>query len=488
MLLQPLAVAAQEAVYPLGVDEPPLEAGVDITDPFADEPAPLENSVEQPEPEAVISEDLLPPWDLELQANRQWFESGLQRFVATGDVTLRLAGGRLQADRLEYSPANRVIWARGAVRFQRGNQYLQASLLRYNLLQGEGEIQDVYGVIDLATSPTDLNLDAPLSGTPQGNAAEQQQRLQLRANPPKPGTLVPPASVAPLPAAEPMACPPEIPPLRSRLPGPWAVTAWGGQMTDATFGETFVFSGTARPETLFGLGVTRRLVDADPFAIELDGNVLYHSATLNRRLRYTGGIPDSQKDRAVTEAQNFWEGTLGIGIRWWIQPWLSFAAIEGVSLNSALSNYEAASWENSAQFLNYLAAEIAIQFNHQWSAVGRIHHRSGAYGTYSGAEEAVTATSSAFVRFGTTAQPPLQGETDPPPLGCPGAEPVDRDRFLLLEQQLESVVFDGHQLSKRLMCSRSGGRATSPWRSRRSSGAMPLPHWINGFDVQPRSG
>ena len=87
MLLQPFAVAAQEAVFPLGVDEPPLEAGVDITDPFADESAPLENSVEQPEPEAVISEDLLPPWDLELQANRQWFESGLQRFVATVSYT-----------------------------------------------------------------------------------------------------------------------------------------------------------------------------------------------------------------------------------------------------------------------------------------------------------------------------------------------------------------------------------------------------------------
>ena len=350
----------------------------------------------------------------------------------------------LHQDRLEYSPANRVIWVRGAVRFQRGNQYLQASLLRYNLLQGEGEIQDVYGVIDLATSPTDLNLDAPLSGTPEGNVAELEQRIQLQANPPKSGTLVPPASVAPLPAAEPMACPPEIPPLRSRLPGPWALTAWGGQMTDATFGETFVFSGTPRPETLFGLGVTRRLVDADPFAIEFDGNVLYHSATLNRRLRYTGGIPDAQKDRAVTEAQSFWEGTLGIGIRWWIQPWLSFAAVEGVSLNSALSNYESASWENSAQFLNYLAAEIAVQFSHQWSAVGRIHHRSGAYGTYSGAEEG----SNGYLlglryNFGTTAQPPLQGETDPPPLGCPGAEGVLRDRFLPLEQRLESVVFDG---------------------------------------------
>ena len=60
-----------------------------------------------------------------------------------------VAGGRLKADRLEYDAINRVIWASGAVRFKRGNQYLQGSLLRYNLLQGEGELQDVYGVIDL---------------------------------------------------------------------------------------------------------------------------------------------------------------------------------------------------------------------------------------------------------------------------------------------------------------------------------------------------
>ena len=70
---------------------------MDSTDPFDNQPAAPEESVETPQPQAVISEELLPPWDLELQANRQWFESGLQRFVATGDVTLRLAGGRLQA-------------------------------------------------------------------------------------------------------------------------------------------------------------------------------------------------------------------------------------------------------------------------------------------------------------------------------------------------------------------------------------------------------
>ena len=103
------------------------------------------------------------PYELELEADQQRFDSALQRFVAAGNVTLVVAAGRLKADRLEYDALNRVIWARGAVQFQRGNQYLQGSLLRYNLLQGEGELQDVYGVLDLRTSTLDLDPDAPVA-------------------------------------------------------------------------------------------------------------------------------------------------------------------------------------------------------------------------------------------------------------------------------------------------------------------------------------
>ena len=69
------------------------------------------------------------PYELELEADQQRFDSALQRFVAAGNVTLTIAGGRLRADRLEYDAINRVIWAHGAVQFQRGNQYLQGSLL-----------------------------------------------------------------------------------------------------------------------------------------------------------------------------------------------------------------------------------------------------------------------------------------------------------------------------------------------------------------------
>jgi len=214
-------------------------------------------------------------------------------------------------------------------------------------------------------------------------------------------------------------------------------------MTDATFGETFLFSGSPRPEGVFGLGFNRRLIDADPFSIELDGNALFHSAATNRDLRYKGGIPDDQQDTAETRAQTFWEGTIGIGLRWWIQPWLSLGFVEGVSLNSELSNYEAASWQYSSKFLNYLAAEIAVQINPQWSVVGRIHHRSGAYGTYDGAEEG----SNGYLlgvryNFGEPPRPKEQVGL-PPALGCDDPNRASRRRVLPLEQQLEAVVFDG---------------------------------------------
>jgi hypothetical protein len=432
-VLQPLASQAQN--FPLGPGEPPIESGVDEQEPFPDEqnfevePNPSDTS---PAPSFGI------PLELELEADQQSFDGGLQRFIATGDVTLVVAGGRLKADRLEYDPFNRVIWARGAVRFQRGNQYLQASLLRYNLLQGEGELQDVYGVVDLVTSLVDLDPDAPVGAPDSEDEVETFPAFgPLQAEQPTP------RSVEPLGPSEPMACPADVPPLRSRLPGPWAVTAWGGQMTDATFGETFLFSGTPRPEGVFGLGFNRRLLDADPFSIELDGNALFHNSATNRNLRYKGGIPDDQQDTAETRAQSFWEGTIGIGLRWWIQPWLSFGFVEGVSLNSALSNYEAASWEYSSKFLNYLAAEIAVQVNPQWSVVGRIHHRSGAYGTYDGAEEG----SNGYLlgvryNFGESPKPKEQAGMAPP-LGCDDPNRADRQLVLPLEQQLEAVVFDG---------------------------------------------
>ena len=263
----------------------------------------------------------------------------------------------------------------------------------------------------------------------------------LLQNPPRPGEPVPPATVAPLAEPEPLSCPPVLPPL-PRQPYPQAVTLWGGQMTDATFGETFIFRGALRPEGFGGLGYIHRLVEADPFALEIDSNLLMHVAGRNTNLRYTAGVPPEQASQAVTQPQTFAEATFGLGLRWWIRPWLSLQAVEGVSLLSQLSNYETVSWQRSTQFLNYLGAELAVDVSPQWTVVGRIHHRSGAYGTYAGVYEGSNGYMlGARYRFGRNGPRRPQAE-DPPPLGCPQADGDQALRRRPLAEQLEAAAMD----------------------------------------------
>ncbi|MEB3307129.1 MAG: DUF3769 domain-containing protein, partial [Cyanobacteriota bacterium] len=93
-----------------------------------------------------------------LSADRQIYDHQLGRVVATGRVKATLAGGQLRAERIEYDTTSRTIHAVGSVRFQRGQQFLQASRLRYSLLEGAGELEDVYGVLDVDTSLQDFDI------------------------------------------------------------------------------------------------------------------------------------------------------------------------------------------------------------------------------------------------------------------------------------------------------------------------------------------
>ena len=78
---------------------------------------------------------------------------------------------------------------------------------------------------------------------------------------------------------------------------------------------------------------------------------------------------------------------LGIGARVWVQPWLSFSVVEGISYNTDVSLYEKTFRENYTQLLNYLGFEVEAAVSSDLSLVGRIHHRSGAFGTYGGVSE-----------------------------------------------------------------------------------------------------
>ncbi|HJN34226.1 MAG TPA: DUF3769 domain-containing protein, partial [Prochlorococcus sp.] len=231
-----------------------------------------------------------PPRELQLRANRQRYDARQKRFIAEGSVKAILNGGVLNADRIEFDNGFNTLYARGSVRFRKGSQYFQASSLRYSLIQKEGELEDVYGVLDLDTAASDLKANSQVTNqTPKGTSgpwtrlptqeseslgfptaldvelnsttagaisnqtasttiwnqklAQNNQWVQLDQPPQSSETSRQDENNQPG-----MACPPVLPSIPDWHPHPWAVTAWGGQMIDSNFGDTFLFNGRMRPE------------------------------------------------------------------------------------------------------------------------------------------------------------------------------------------------------------------------------------------------
>ena len=410
-----------------------------------------------------------PPVELNLHADRQGFDVLANRFVAKGNVKLTLAGGRLLADKIEYESETGTLFAEGQLRFQRGNQYLQASRLRYSFIENSGEIEDVYGVLDLDSAALDLNPSQPAVAPllplsfwlqPEHQFSQESKfrtdtpsplndavSTSLTATPLKAGTSVilttgipqplladdwqmPPVALSPM--AQTIACPPPLPAIPDWHPEAWTATAWGGQMISANFGDTFFFNGRIRPEYLGGMGLNKRLMRAGPLALEFDSNAMVHHA-----YEQPGGGFNQKNPFSKTPQQTFGEFTWSFGVRAWLQPWLSLAFFEGVSLNTNVSNYEKTFRENYTTFLNYLGFELEALIKPKWSIVGRIHHRSGAYGTYSGVSEG----SNAYLlglryRFGS-AEPQRFSAAMSPTNGCPGSHPT---RQRPLSDQLNQVV------------------------------------------------
>ena len=357
-------------------------------------------------------EQQVPP-RLRLQADRQYLDERRNVTIAEGDATVWLGNTQLKADRIEFDSRFRTLHARGTVRLTRGSQFFQASALRYNLIHNEGELDDVYGVIDLEGLGDVFRVD------PTG--AESSREVPAA----QPGTA----------ATTDLACPPLLPPVPDWHPHPWAVTAWGGQMIDAAFGDTFLFKGRMRPEAVLGIGLQKRILRAGPLALELEADLFSHIAK-----QQPGGEFNQATPYADLPAQSFGEGVVGIGARLWVQPWLSFSVLEGVSYNSEVSLYEKTYRENYTRLLNYLGIEVEAAVSPEMSVVGRIHHRSGAFGTYSG----VTEGSNAYLlgvryRWGRDKEQPSP-TTMAPPLGCPDPGRDQRVQATTMAERLESVA------------------------------------------------
>ncbi len=416
-----------------------------------------------------------PPLEIKLKADQQSYDSRRNLFIAEGNVRAVLNGGVLQADRIEFDSNFNTLFARGSVRYRKGAQYFQASTLRFSLIQGEGELEDVYGVLDLDSAAIDLNpygganpkpaekptdpstgtsrllpvIESSGLGFPTALGIELEASTPERISPQGDGSgfwdvELPPAPEWQVPdAAQPnnkpadagMACPPVLPPVPPWHPHPWAVTAWGGQMIDSNFGDTFLFNGRMRPEYLLGLSIQKRIWRAGPLSLELEADLFGHHAYSQKGGQFNQSVP-----YADTPDQTFAEGILGLGARLWLQPWLSFGFVEGISYNTSVSNYERTYRENYAQLLNYLAFELEAAVSPELSVVGRIHHRSGAFGTYSGVREG----SNAYLvgvryRWGQDPAAPEQAVV-PPPLGCPDPDRASRVPPQSLNELLDDIT------------------------------------------------
>jgi len=257
-------------------------------------------------------------------------------------------------------------------------------------------------------------------------------------------------------------------------------------MIDSNFGDTFLFKGRMRKEYLLGVSMQKRIWRAGPLAIELEADLFGHQA-----FKQPGGPFNQTVPNADTPDQQFGEAILGLGARLWLQPWLSFGFVEGVSLNSSVSNYERTYRENYSQFLNYLAFELEASFSDQLSFVGRIHHRSGAFGTYSGVKEG----SNAYLlglryRWGEDPMAP-QIAVVPPPLGCPDPDRATRQPLLTLNEKLEEITLGtgGKQAAKPvepLAQSRFSGMTPAEQEALREQAIAMIDQRISSIQFQQR--
>ena len=348
---------------------------------------------------------------LQLEADRQihYFQKNLT--IAEGNARALIGNAELLADRIELETKSQTLYAIGSVRLRRGRQFFQASALRYNLVEKKGELEDVYGVIDLEHFNRDFN--------------ENSTKAIEKSPPPD------------------MACPPLLPSIPDWHPEPWSITVWGGQMIDAAFGDTFLFDGEMRPESLLGVGLQKRILRSGPVSIELEADLFGHIAK-----KQTGGEFNRENNYKDLSPQKFGEGILGIAARLWIQPWLSLGLIEGISYISDQSLYEKTHRKKYTKLLNYLGFEIETTLSSNLSLVGRIHHRSGAFGIYNDVKEG----SNAYLlglRYRWGKESKKSKETPmPPPLGCPNNTSENHEQKSNIQEEHDEIALDKIRIRK----------------------------------------
>lgn len=159
---------------------------------------------------------------------------------------------------------------------------------------------------------------------------------------------------------------------QARGEGDWHVTAYGAVITGGDLGETMRFDKGFAGSYLAALAGGRRLGTLwGVIDVEAEGQIAKHFGE-----------------------QRHWEFNPLIVLRWLPFPWDAYVDTsvsfgEGISYASRVPAREDRRHERASRLLDYLLFEFAFSLPQwpDWGLVARIHHRSGAWGTFAGVSE-----------------------------------------------------------------------------------------------------
>jgi len=151
--------------------------------------------------------------------------------------------------------------------------------------------------------------------------------------------------------------------------GRWFVSLYGGQLTYGTESDVVYLHTDYVDSYIGGFCVGKRLTAYKNYIrIEAEGQIVKH-----------------------WELQDHFEFNALFVFRWLLFPWndyldTSFAIGEGISYATEEPEIEIERLDETSKILNYLMFELAFVVPKQpnWSVFGRLHHRSGLFGTING--------------------------------------------------------------------------------------------------------
>ena len=111
---------------------------------------------------------------LEIDSDLQYQENEI--LYAEGNASIKYSNKKLSADKIIFDRNNKIFEAEGNVKFVEGGQFLSADFLTFDINASTGTINNVYGIMDIASLAKDLSLKDKLDDkTDKYNESKSQK-------------------------------------------------------------------------------------------------------------------------------------------------------------------------------------------------------------------------------------------------------------------------------------------------------------------------